>query len=126
MIPTGVDPKSRSKLALKVCATDINLKRADFSNYCIESNIGKDFISAPGDEIFSASRNNKFKFESGTSMASPLVAGAIGLIKSVNNELTNEQIMKILNKTSLTLPDKKMPGLIQIDKALLEAKKLKN
>ena len=125
-IPVGVDPKSRSSLALKVCATDINLKRADYSNFCIESDIGKDFISAPGDKIFSSSRNNKFKLESGTSMASPLVAGAIGLIKSVNKDISNEQIMSILKKTSLNLGDSKMPGMIQIDKAVIEAKKLKD
>ena len=59
-------------------------------------------------------------------MASPLVAGAVGLIKSVNNELTNGQIMDILKKTSLPLSDPKMPGFIQIHKAVEEAKKLKN
>ena len=125
-ITAGIDPKSRSAYALKVCATDKQNKRASFSNFCVQNVIGKDYISAPGDNIFSASRNNKFKFESGTSMASPLVAGAIGLIKSVNNELTNEQIMDVLKKTSLNLRDSNMPGFIQIDKAVLEAKKLKN
>ena len=124
-IPIGLDPKSRSKLALKVCATNQDNKRAEFSNYCIQSNIGMDYISAPGDKIWSSSRNNGFKSLSGTSMASPLVAGAVGLIKSVNNSLTNEQIMRILNKTSLTLGNSKMPGFIQINAAVQEALRLK-
>ena len=124
-MPIGLDPKSRSSLALKVCATNMDNKRADFSNYCIQSNIGADYISAPGDKIWSSSRNNGFKSISGTSMASPLVAGAVGLIKSVNNSLTNEQIMSILKKTSLTLRDSKMPKFIQINEAVKEAVRLK-
>ena len=125
-ITAGIDPKSRSSYSLKVCATDKQNQRASFSNFCIQSVIGRDYISAPGNEIYSAWRNNKFKSISGTSMASPLVAGAVGLIKSVNNELTNGQIMDILKKTSLPLSDPKMPGFIQIHKAVEEAKKLKN
>ena len=125
-IPIGLDPKSRSPFALKVCATNKDNKRAEFSNYCIESIIGNDFISAPGAEIWSSSRNNRFKSLSGTSMASPLVAGSVGLIKSVNNSLSNAQIMGILQKTSVNLRDSKMPGFIQIDAAVREAVRLKN
>ena len=59
-------------------------------------------------------------------MASPLVAGSVGLIKSVNNSLSNAQIMGILQKTSVNLRDSKMPGFIQIDAAVREAVRLKN
>ena len=76
-------------------------------------------------DIWSSSRNNKFKSLSGTSMSSPLVAGAVGLIKSVNNSLTNEQIMGILKKTSLTLADSQLPGFININEAVKEAVRLK-
>ena len=58
-------------------------------------------------------------------MASPLVAGAVGLIKSVNNSLTNGQIMGILKKTSLTLSDSQLPGFININEAVKEAVRLK-
>tara|TARA_B110000285_G_C15129973_1_gene622905 strand:- start:2101 stop:3486 length:1386 start_codon:yes stop_codon:yes gene_type:complete len=125
-IPIGLDPKSRSPLALKVCAIDQYYNRADFSNYCLQKDIGKDFISAPGKDIWSATRNNRFKLLSGTSMSSPLVAGAVGLMKSVNKSLSNAQIMEILMKSSLPLNDTTMPGLIQIDKAVAEAQKLNN
>ncbi|KUJ60377.1 hypothetical protein AR687_18210 [Flavobacteriaceae bacterium CRH] len=49
---------------------------SDFSNY------GKQNVDlfAPGDEIYSTAAGNTYKFDSGTSMAAPMVCGAAALI----------------------------------------------
>lgn len=80
---------------------------ADFSNY------GKKTVDlfAPGDGIFSTVTNNDYKKESGTSMASPVVAGVAGALWSYYPQLTAIEIKDILlssgvsyAKTKVTLP----------------------
>jgi subtilisin family serine protease len=63
--------------------------------------------------------------ESGTSMAAPIVTGAVALMKSINPKLTNTQIKEILRKTGKNSNDIRIGPVIQIDKALEEVKKLK-
>ncbi|UGU18276.1 S8 family peptidase [Sinomicrobium kalidii] len=87
---------------------------AKFSNY------GKNNVDvfAPGTKIWSAIPNNKYKFEQGTSMASPEVAGVAALIRSYYPDLTAPQVKKIImhsglaSKTNVILegdPEKKQP-----------------
>ncbi len=64
---------------LSVAATDLTDTKASFSNY--GSWIG---VSAPGVSIYSTLPFNQYGYKSGTSMASPLVAGLCGLIKSLD------------------------------------------
>jgi cerevisin len=63
-----------SKHAITIGASDIYDTTADFSNYgsCVD-------IFAPGVDILSAWNDDKFKIASGTSMASPHVAGVMSL-----------------------------------------------
>ncbi len=65
---------------------------ADFSNY------GKKAVSffAPGVKIYSTTPNNTYKNESGTSMASPTVAGVAALLMSYFPELSAVQVKDIL------------------------------
>jgi thermitase len=86
---------------LAVSATDQNGKRASFSNY------GKYIdVAAPGDAIASTYPGNQYAALSGTSMASPHVAALAALIRSINPELKNTEVMDIIRQTAKDLGDK--------------------
>jgi subtilisin family serine protease len=65
---------------------------ADFSNYG-SKNVD---VFAPGVEIYATVPNNKYKYEQGTSMASPNAAGVAALIRSYYPQLTASQVKHIL------------------------------
>lgn len=65
------------------------------------SNYGDDIdISAPGSSIYSTLLSNGFGSKSGTSMASPVVAGVAALIKADDPTLTNDEIVTRLENTA--------------------------
>ena len=104
-----------------VAATDSAQKKASFSNY-------GDYIdvAAPGDSIASTYPGGQYAALSGTSMASPHVAALAGLIRSVNPDLTNEEVMEIMRKSAVDLGDPGKDvyfgyGEIDIDRALKAA-----
>ncbi|MDW2886326.1 S8 family peptidase [Exiguobacterium artemiae] len=63
-------------------------------------------VSAPGSYIYSTLPYDKYGEMSGTSMASPVVAGVAALIKANEPNLTGDQIVKRLIETSDDLGDK--------------------
>lgn len=65
---------------------------ADFSNYGAK-NVD---VFSPGVEIYATVPNNKYKYEQGTSMASPNAAGVAALIRSYYPNLTASQVKHIL------------------------------
>lgn len=65
---------------------------ADFSNYG-EATVD---LFAPGEDIFSTIPSDSYDNYDGTSMAAPFVTGTIGLMKSINPNLSNYQIKSIL------------------------------
>ncbi|MBN1116098.1 MAG: S8 family peptidase [Bacteroidales bacterium] len=71
---------------------------ASFSNY------GKKTVDlfAPGYEILMCAPGNKYESASGTSMASPMVAGAAALVKSYYPNLTAAELKEILLESSAT------------------------
>ncbi|MBN2890579.1 MAG: S8 family serine peptidase [Bacteroidales bacterium] len=111
----GVDPMQRYPNTIKVSALNPDITKAEFSNYGTLST-----ISAPGVEIYSALPNDQFGFLQGTSMASPMVAGGVALIKSQNPNLTNEEVIKILQETGVEVNngDKYVGNLMQLSEAL--------
>jgi len=122
-LPIGLDPMQRSDATIKVIAVDQGLYKAEFSNYC-ESCLDKQmYISAPGKAVFSAVPGNLFKPFDGTSMAAPLVAGAVGLLKSIQPELENREIIRILHETASPSADRSCPPILQADRAVLRAKR---
>ena len=111
----GADPLQRSSRCIKVSAIDPNLEQTEFTNYGFMST-----ISAPGVHIYNAVPGGKYEFLDGTSMAAPIVTGAVALIKSVQPDLTTGQIAELLRATALTTPYDIGP-ILQLDAALYRA-----
>lgn len=61
-------------------------------------------LAAPGSDIFSTIQNGGYGTKSGTSMATPHVAGACALMKSFKPALTHTQIRELLLSTVDTKP----------------------
>jgi subtilisin family serine protease len=77
-----------------------NNTRSLFSNYGVRVS-----CYAPGEGIYSTLNNNRYGNKSGTSMASPLVAGFIASVKKAFPHFTNQQILQqIRSTTSQMLP----------------------
>lgn len=87
---------------LAVGAVDKLNKRGGFSNKA-----GNDpnmaYVNAPGVGVYSTFANNSYGYLSGTSMATPHVAGVVALMLSANSDLTNTQVRQILIQTSIPL-----------------------
>nr|WP_314497640.1 S8 family serine peptidase [uncultured Chryseobacterium sp.] len=73
-----------------------NELRASFSNY----NKKMVNVFAPGEEIYSTVPNNEYSYQQGTSMASPVVAGAAAVLLAYMPNLKPAQIIEALVKTS--------------------------
>ncbi|WP_135546788.1 S8 family peptidase [Paenibacillus cymbidii] len=83
---------------LAVAAIDANQRKAAFSNY-------GDYIdvAAPGVSIASTYMHKQYAALSGTSMASPHAAALAALIRSVNPQLKNTEVMDIMKQTAIDL-----------------------
>lgn len=70
-------------------------RHAEFSNYGYAVD-----ISAPGKNILSTKVKGDYVKNSGTSMASPVIAGAVALLKAADPTLTDVELMKRLLSTA--------------------------
>jgi subtilisin family serine protease len=77
---------------VSVAALDRNDQLAKFSNYGVKSVA----IAAPGREILSTWLGNQYEEKSGTSMATPVVAGVAALIVSENPRMSVDDLKKRL------------------------------
>lgn len=116
---SGFDAMKRNNSTIIVSAVDQNFQKADFSNYGNYEDIPFCFstVSAPGIDIVNAYPGNTTISMNGTSMASPIVAGAVALMKSINKDLTTEQIIEILQNTGIQA-QAPIGNIIQLDAAL--------
>ncbi len=72
---------------------------ASFSNFG-EINVD---VFAPGVKIYSSTPNNTYKYEQGTSMASPNVAGVAALIRSYYPNLSAKEVKHILMDSGVAI-----------------------
>jgi len=79
---------------VSVASTTQSDSASYFSNYGIDID-----VSAPGSYIYSTLPYNSFGSMSGTSMASPVVAGVAALVKAHEPTLTNDEIVTRLETT---------------------------
>lgn len=101
---------------IAVSAISPDLSIAPFSNHVQDMEMG---IAAPGVQIFSTYPKGTYKFLNGTSMATPYVAGLLGVMKALNPELDTKTAFEILKNTGKELEaGEKAGNFIQADKAI--------
>jgi len=89
--------------ACAVAVTSVNAvdKKSGFANY-------GDWIGvvAPGEEIYSTFPINRYAVWSGTSMATPFVAGQAALLLGANPELTLDELGRLIGGTAVSLDNR--------------------
>jgi subtilisin family serine protease len=90
-------PASFAKVVSVSATTNTNTK-ASFSNYGPKVD-----LSAPGVSISSTFRDNTYRAMSGTSMATPHVAGLAALIRSLHPAYSPAQVESVMKQTALDL-----------------------
>jgi len=85
---------------IAVMATDHSDNKAGFSSW---GPVSVD-LGAPGVDILSCQLGGGYKYASGTSMATPHVAGACALIWSMNPAMSNNEVKDILLSTGDQIP----------------------
>lgn len=88
---------------LAVGASTSTDDRASFSQFSKASNSGKAFVVAPGENILSCVRNNGYSTMSGTSMATPHVAGVATLVWAQHPSLTYQALISRLFENGNTV-----------------------
>lgn len=124
-ILASIDPSKRDATTIRVSALDRRLHKASFSNFgnLPQYHEESSTISAPGVDILGAVPGNRYTLGPGTSYSSPIVAGAVALMKSLDPTLSTTEIIKILQETGKPIEGCTTIGpLLQIKDALLRVK----
>ena len=80
-------------------------KRTDSTMVSPFSNYGKQNVDifAPGEDIYIAKPKNEYGFDSGTSLAAPMVSGTAALIWLYYPKLTVQEVKKIILESGVTI-----------------------
>ncbi|VXB50668.1 conserved hypothetical protein [Flavobacterium sp. 9AF] len=80
-------------------------KRTDSTMVSPFSNYGKNNVDifAPGEEIYVAIPDNQYTYDSGTSLAAPMVSGTAALIWLYYPNLTVQEVKKIILESGVTI-----------------------
>ena len=112
-VMTAILPNCReTNNTINVSAVTPDLKAADFTNYSVGSN-----VSAPGVSIYSSFPKKTFAMLDGTSMAAPIVSGAVALALSIKPDIKVEQIIGTMQQTG-EQTDRYIPPMLILDKFL--------
>ncbi|SKA06833.1 S8 family peptidase [Selenihalanaerobacter shriftii] len=117
-----IDYPAKYPEVIAVAAINERKKIANFNNY----GEGLDLL-APGVNIKSTWRNNRFRTLNGTSMATAHVTGAIALLISIFKDLNPKQTKELLIKGASSIPsvpkEKQGAGIVNILKTMKLAEK---
>ncbi|MBK9737792.1 MAG: S8 family serine peptidase [Saprospiraceae bacterium] len=103
---------------IAVCSVSDQKIKSGFSNYVANISMA---LAAPGEKILSTTPSNSYTSFSGTSMATPQVAGLIAVMKALSPDLSTSDVFSILNETGAITVDPNRTGqLIQPYEAILK------
>jgi len=91
----AAEPPANCNNVLSVAATDANDQKASFSNF--GTNVK---IAAPGDAILSTNNKNDYETQSGTSQATPHVAGLAALVWATEYGTNNQAVVDRITATA--------------------------
>ncbi|MBW4447263.1 MAG: S8 family serine peptidase [Spirirestis rafaelensis WJT71-NPBG6] len=94
----GYPARYANETGIAVGAVDKKNNLASFSNLAGFQPLT--YVTAPGVDVYSTLPGNKYTNYSGTSMATPHVAGVVALMLSANPNLTDAEVRQILTDTS--------------------------
>lgn len=121
----AMEAMKRNDENIKVSAVDGYCRKAPFSNHGNYAKYGAEYstLSAPGVGILSCVGNSSYDRWDGTSMAAPIVTGAVALMKSLDRSLTPKEVVTILVETGRkTPPEEHIGPVIQVRDALLRVR----